>query len=96
MEDDTLGKYVYEQDKTIKNSLEKIINEEKDILHQYRVMNDYKDAFTDSPEFDSAINTELEKRKLYLLYKMQTKEQQHESLIKILDYLTFLDNKKKI
>ena len=91
--DESLGKIVYEEDKIVKDGLENLINKEKEIIHQYNVMNKFKDKFNNI--FNSSINEELEKRKMYLLYKIQTKEEQHKSLIKLLDYLTFLDNKKK-
>ena len=91
--DDSLGKIVNEEDKIIKNGLENLISKEKNLIHEYKVMNDFKDKFTG--HFNSSLNNELEKRKLYLLYKMQSKEQQYKSLIKLLEYLTFLDNKKK-
>jgi hypothetical protein len=91
--DDSLGKIINEEDKIIKNGLENLITKEKNLIHEYRVMNNYKDKFTGN--LNSALNEELEKRKLYLLYKIQSKEEQYKSLIKLLEYLTFLDNKKK-
>lgn len=91
--DDSLGKIVNEEDKIIKNGLENLITKEKNLIHEYKVMNNFKDNFTG--HLNSSINEELEKRKLYLLYKMQSKEEQYKSLIKLLEYLTFLDNKKK-
>ncbi len=91
--DESLGKIVNEEDKIIKNGLENLITKEKNLIHEYKVMNNYKDKF--SGDFNSSINEELEKRKLYLLYKMQSKEEQYKSLIKLLEHLTFLDNKKK-
>ena len=91
--DESLGKIVYEEDKIVKDGLENLINKEKEIIHQYNVMNKFKDKFNNI--FNSSINEEIAKRKMYLLYKIQTKEEQHKSLIKLLDYLTFLDNKKK-
>ncbi len=90
---ESLGKIVNEEDKIIKNGLENLITKEKNLIHEYKTMNNYKDKFTGL--LSSSIIEELEKRKLYLLYKMQSKEEQHKSLIKLLDYLTFLDNKKK-
>jgi len=91
--DESLGKIVNEEDKIIKNGLENLITKEKNLIHEYKVMNNYKDNFTG--HLNSSINEELEKRKLYLLYKMQSKEEEYKSLIKLLKYLTFLDNKKK-
>ena len=91
--DDSLGKIVNEEDKIIKNGLENLITKEKNLIHEYKVMNNFKDKFTG--HLNSSLNDELEKRKLYLLYKMQSKEEQYKSLIKLLEYLTFLDNKKK-
>ena len=91
--DDSLGKIVNEEDKIIKNGLENLITKEKNLIHEYKVMNNFKDKFTG--HINSSLNDELEKRKLYLLYKMQSKEEQYKSLIKLLEYLTFLDNKKK-
>lgn len=93
--DTSLGNLVYEEDEIIKNGIENLINKEKDIIHQYKVMNIYKDKFTTNSSFHLSLIEELEKRKMYLLYKLQTKEQQYDSLLKLLEYLTFLDNKKK-
>ena len=90
-----LGKIVYEEDEIIKNGLQNLINKEKDIIHEYKVMNSYKDKFSNNPSFNLSLTEELEKRKMYLLYKLQTKEEQYNSILKLLDYLTFLDNKKK-
>ena len=90
---ESLGKIVNEEDKIIKNGLENLITKEKNLIHEYKVMNNFKDKFTGY--FNSSIIDELEKRKLEILYKIQSKEEQHKSLIKIIDYLTFLDNKKK-
>ena len=93
--DTSLGNLVYEEDEIIKNGIENLINKEKDIIHEYKVMNEYKDKFTGNSSFNLSLIEELEKRKMYLLYKMQTKQQQNDSLLKLLEYLTFLDNKKK-
>jgi polysaccharide deacetylase 2 family uncharacterized protein YibQ len=93
--DTSLGNLVYEEDEIIKNGIENLINKEKDIIHEYKVMNEYKDKFTSNASFNLSLIEELEKRKMYLLYKMQTKQQQNDSLLKLLEYLTFLDNKKK-
>ena len=93
--DDTLGNLVYEEDEIIKNGLENLITKEKNIIHEYKVMNDFKNSFTNNSSFNLSFVEELEKRKMYLLYKMQSKDQQYKSLLKLLEYLTFLDNKKK-
>ena len=93
--DTSLGNLVYEEDEIIKNNIENLINKEKDIIHEYKVMNEYKDKFTGNSSFNLSLIEELEKRKMYLLYKMQTKQQQNDSLLKLLEYLKFLDNKKK-
>lgn len=93
--DHSLGNLVYEEDQIIKNGIENLINKEKDIIYQYKAMNEYKDKFTNNSSLNLSLNEELEKRKMYLLYKIQTKQTQHESLLKLLEHLTFLDNKKK-
>ena len=93
--DTSLGNLVYEEDEIIKNGIENLINKEKDIIHQYKVMNEYKDKLTHDSSFHLSLIEELEKRKMYLLYKIQTKEKQYNSLLKLLEYLTFLDNKRK-
>ena len=93
--DTSLGNLVYEEDEIIKNGIENLINKEKDIIHEYKVMNEYKDKFTSNSSFNLSLIEELEKRKMYLLYKMQTKQQQNDSLLKLLEYLKILDNKKK-
>tara|TARA_B110000444_G_C18520732_1_gene446561 strand:+ start:301 stop:657 length:357 start_codon:yes stop_codon:yes gene_type:complete len=90
---ESLGKIVNEEDQIIKNGLENLITKENNLIHEYKVMNDHKNKFTG--HLRSSIIEELEKRKLIILYKMQSNEEQYKSLIKIIDYLTFLDNKKK-
>ena len=92
-ERESLGKVVTNQDKIIKDGLDNLINKEKEIIHEYKVMNQFKDKFT--PEFNNSLIDEIEKRKLFFLYKMQSKETQYDSLIKLIEYLSFLDNKKK-
>ena len=92
-ERESLGKVVTNQDKIIKDGLDNLINKEKEIIHEYKVMNQFKDKFT--PEFNNSLIDEIEKRKLFLLYKMQSKETQYHSLIKLIEYLSFLNNKKK-
>ncbi len=92
-ERESLGKVVTNQDKIIKDGLDNLINKEKEIIHEYKVMNQFKDKFT--PEFNNSLIDEIEKRKLFLLYKMQSKQTQYDSLIKLIEYLSFLDNKKK-
>ena len=40
------------------------------------------------------LENELEKRRLYLAYKMQSKQDQCNALIKLLEYINVLDEKK--
>jgi len=91
--DESLGKIVNEEDIIIKNGLENLINKEKNLIHEYKVMNNYKDKFTGN--LNLSLIEEIEKRRLYILYKIQSKEEQYKSLIKLIEHLTFLDNKKK-
>ena len=90
---ESLGRIVNEEDSIIKNGLENLLNKEKKIIHEYKTMDKFKNSFQGIMNY--TLLDELEKRKLFLLYKMQSKEKQYESLIKLLEYLTFLDNKKK-
>ena len=90
----TLGKDIYDKDNIIKTTLEKIIAKEKDIITNYNKLLISKDNLDHGEEKNKLID-EIEKHKLFLLYKLQTKEQQYNSLYKILEYLSFLDNKEK-
>ena len=44
--EDSLGKIVNEEDKIIKNGLENLITKEKNLIHEYKVMNNFKDKFS--------------------------------------------------
>lgn len=90
---DNLGKNIAINDEVIYKSIEQIIEKEKNLINQYKTMNEFKENFAENLNSDFLEN--LEKHKMYLLYKMQNKKQQIKSLNKILEYLSFLDNKEK-
>ena len=91
--EESLGKIVSDEDEIIKSGLENLVNKEKNIIFEFKVMNQFKDKLPEP--INNSLIEEFEKRKLYLLYKMQSKQEQYNSLLKLLEYLTFLDNKKK-
>ena len=86
-----LGKFVFDEDKILEETLIKIIEKENNIIKQYKILNEYKDKFPESFNFKD----EIEKRKMFILFKKETKEKQYQALLLLLDYLNLLDNTNK-
>tara|TARA_B100000989_G_C19433612_1_gene424149 strand:+ start:132 stop:497 length:366 start_codon:yes stop_codon:yes gene_type:complete len=88
-----ISKTVYENDKIIKETLENIVEKEKKLIKDFKNLKDFR---SNAPiEFIDDIDSLLDERKLYLTFKLQTKEKQVASLIKLLDYINMLESKNK-
>lgn len=88
-----IAENIYENDKIIKETIENIVEKEKKIITDYQNLKNFK---TNAPiEFIHDIDKLLEERKIYLNYKLQSKEQQLESLFKLLEYINLLEKKNK-
>tara|TARA_B100000902_G_C27285753_1_gene904336 strand:- start:1666 stop:2028 length:363 start_codon:yes stop_codon:yes gene_type:complete len=88
-----IAKNVHDGDKIIKETLENIVEKEKKIMKDYENLKNFRK--TASVEFLEDLDTLLEERKLFLNYKIQSKEKQVESLMKLLEYINILDKKNK-
>ena len=88
-----IAKDVYDSDKVIKDTLENIVEKEKKIMNDYANLKNFRKIA--SKEFIDDLDYLLEERKLFLNYKLQSKEKQTESLIKLLEYSNMLDKKFK-
>ena len=88
-----IAQNVYDSDKVIKETIENIVEKEKKIMKDYANLKDFRN---NAPkEFIDDLDKLLEERKLFLNYKLQSKEKQVESLIKLLEYINTLDKKFK-
>lgn len=88
-----IAKNVYHGDKIIKETIENIIEKEKKIIRDYENLKNFKN---NAPkEFTQDLDNLLEERKLFLNYKLESKEKQVESLMKLLEYINVLDKKFK-
>ena len=89
----TIAKDVNDSDKVIKETLENIIEKEKKIIKDYQNLKNFRE---NAPiEFLDDLDKLLEERKMFLNYKLQSKEKQVESLLKLLEYINVLDKKNK-
>tara|TARA_Y100000816_G_C25715981_1_gene377716 strand:- start:83 stop:445 length:363 start_codon:yes stop_codon:yes gene_type:complete len=88
-----IAQNVYDSDKVIKETIENIVEKEKKIMKDYANLKNFRN---NAPkEFIDDLDNLLEERKLFLNYKLQSKEKQVESLIKLLEYINTLDKKFK-
>ena len=88
-----LGYNIANQDNLVKSLLKKIIEKEEEYIVQYvRLKKLYPECkeLTLKTEFEKI----LEVKRLNLEYKLQSKEKQHSALLKILEYLNNLEEKK--
>ena len=88
-----IAKDVYESDKIIKETFENIIEKEKKIMRDYENLKNFKNSAP--KEFSEDLDNLLEERKLFLNFKLESKEKQVESLMKLLEYINVLDKKFK-
>ena len=88
-----IAKNVHDGDKVIKETIENIVEKEKKIMKNYVTLKNFRN---NAPkDFIDDLDVLLEERKIFLNYKLQSKEKQVESLIKLLEYINTLDKKFK-
>jgi len=87
------GKSVYESDSIIKQSIENIVKKEEKIRKDYENLRNFRKVA--NPTFISDLDKLLEEKKMYLTYKIDSKEDQCKSLLKLLEYINTLDAKDK-
>ena len=88
-----IAENVYNNDKIIKETIENIVEKEKKIMKDYTNLKNFRN---NAPkEFIHHLDNLLEERKLFLNYKLESKEKQVESLMKLLEYINVLDKKFK-
>ena len=89
-----LGYNIASQDNLVNVLLKKIIEKEEEYILQYIRL---KELYPQCK--DLSLKTEFEKilevKRLSLEYKLQSKEKQHNALLKIVDYLNNLEEKKE-
>ena len=88
-----IAKNVHDGDKIIKETLENIVEKEKKIMKDYENLKNFRE--TAPVEFLEDLDSLLEERKLFLNYKIQSKEEQVGSLLKLLEYINTIDKKHK-
>ena len=84
---------IFIDDKIIKKTLESIVSKEKKIINDYKNLQYLKANLSDN--HTEELDKLLDERKLYLTFKIQSKEQQLSSLIKLLEYINMLEDKNK-
>lgn len=91
-----IGKNVAQNDKIIEQSIENVLKKENKIIENYEYLKNFRGNFPPQVQnFLGEFDAEIEKRKLNLQYKLQSKEKQIESLYKLLEYINYLDEKDK-
>ena len=88
-----IAQNVHNNDKVIKETLENIVEKEKKIMKDYANLKNFRNHAP--KDFVNDLDNLLEERKIFLNYKLQSKEKQLESLIKLLEYINTLDKKFK-
>ena len=88
-----LAKDVYNEDQIIKQAIDNIVEKEKRVIDDYEKLRNLKASYPNKRCI--MLENELEKRRLYLAYKMQSKQDQCNALIKLLEYINVLDEKSK-
>ena len=90
----SLGYNIASQDTLVNVLLRQVIDSEEKYIQQYVKL---KELYPQCKELP--IKTEFEKilefKRLSLEYKLQSKEKQHSSLMKVLEYLNNLEEKKQ-
>ena len=87
------AKVVANSDKTIKETIENIVAKEQKIIKDYINLKNFRTNAP--PEFNNELDKLLEERRLFLAYKMQSKQDQCNALLKLLEYINVLDSKNK-
>ena len=84
---------IHNEDEIIKKTIDNIVEKEKRVIDDYNKLKNLKASYPNKK--CDMLETELEKRRLYLAYKMQSKQEQCNALIKLLEYVNLLDEKSK-
>ena len=87
------GENIAKHDEIIKNTIENITEKENKIIQEYTLLNNFNKFAPNS--FKAQIEKDLEKKRLYLEYKLSSKEKQCDSLLKLLEYINILDIKDR-
>jgi len=87
------AKDVYNNDLIIKETIKNIENKEKDIIDNYTNLINFKKVANKNimPHIDKVLNKQI----LYLKYKTETKKNQCNALLKLLEYINTLNAKDK-
>tara|TARA_Y100000768_G_C23922873_1_gene655909 strand:+ start:558 stop:935 length:378 start_codon:yes stop_codon:yes gene_type:complete len=91
-----LGKFgedIAREDQIIQNIIDNITEKENTLIRDYKLLNNFNKSAPIS--LKSELEKDLEKKRLYLEYKLSSKEKQCESLLKLLEYINILDVKDK-
>ena len=81
------------QDNIIKESIQNIVAKETKIMRDYVNLKTFRKSAP--PVFFDELDKLLEERRIYLAYKMQSKQDQCSALIKLIEYINTLEAKDK-
>lgn len=87
------GGSIAKQDKIIKKTIENIVEKENLILEQYKKLLGFKSKCPESMK--GQLDKLLEEKRIFLAYKMQSKENQCSAFMKLLEYINTLNTKQK-
>jgi len=90
---DSIGEEIARNDFIINENLENLIDKEEEIKKQYITLKNMQSDY--QGDLKTKFEQLLEKRKLFIEYKLQTKSQQIKSLYKLLEYFNTLEDKKR-
>jgi len=87
------AKDVATSDSIIKQSIENIVKKEQKIINAYKNLKEFRKVA--NPTFIDDLDKLLEERKIYLTFKMQSKQDQCSAFLKLLEYINTLEEKDK-
>jgi len=88
-----LGEQIAHEDKIVRQTIQNIIEKENHILNEYSILKNFSENASSC--FRHELDKQLEEKKLYLAYKMQSKTYQTNALLKLLEYTNALEAKDK-
>ena len=88
---DTIGCKTALHDYIIQENLKILMDKENKLIEQFKKYKNSNYEYDNKSEFEKL----LEKQKLFIEYKLQTKTQQIDSLYKLLEYFNTLENKQQ-
>jgi len=80
-------------DNIIRESIKNLVTKENKIMNDYTNLKTFRKSAP--PVFLNELDKLLEERRIYLAYKMQSKQDQCSALLKLLEYINTLDTKDK-